>query len=157
MAALPPEATAQSPQARYSRMCADTGPFSFTPMWKVPWCVTLNISHPLLSSPYFPSCPGHRLVFLLGCVTIPGGVCGVFCWQRLAPPIACMDRLAYPRAHLNREAHPQAHQDTRKPGPGQREKTGVSLWGPRGLELWEKRSQSPRRGLSCRFGKWGHS
>lgn len=47
------------------------GPLFFSPMWIVSWCVTLNISHPLPPSPYFSSCPGPRLVFLLGCVTIP--------------------------------------------------------------------------------------
>lgn len=27
-------------------MCADTGSLSFTPMWKVPWCVTLTFPIP---------------------------------------------------------------------------------------------------------------
>lgn len=109
-------------------------------------------SPPLIS--YFPSCPGPRLVFLLGCVTIPGCVWGVFCWQRPVPPLTCMDRLAYPGAHLNREGSiPRLTRTQGSQDQGQREK--LEPQGPRKVRAVGQEKPASQEGALLWAGQMG--
>lgn len=109
----------------------------------------LNLSHAL---------PGPRLTFFLGCVTIPRWCLGVFCWQRLVPPIPRVERLAYPRLPLlKRVPIPMAHQGTEKPLglPGTKRRARESLGDPGRYRLGDKRTQPPQEGATLRVWQVG--